>query len=142
MRSDWPVRVATWLVALVAGGLFGVAGTVMHSAVVVPTGIAGLVVPIGMLIAALACLALLVSVRTLANRSTALATALGMLAALLVLSGEGPGGSVIVAAATDGAPPLGIIWSWTLAIVVLLVVAWPDLRGVRTASRERTAVDA
>jgi len=142
MRSDWPIRVATWAGALIAGGLFGVAGTVMHSAVVVDTGIAGLVIPLGMLIGAVGSLALLVAVRILADRGTTLATGLGMLAMLLVFSGEGPGGSVVVPAPADGAPPLGIIWSWTLAIIVLLVVAWPDLRGLSVAPRERTSADA
>lgn len=143
MRSDWPIRIATWLGALLAGAVFGIAGTVMHSAAVIPLGVAGVVLPIGMLIAAVGSLALLVAVRILGDdRATVLATGLGMLAALLVFSGRGPGGSVVVPAAAEGQPPLGIIWSWTVAIVVLLVVAWPDLRGVRPASGERTAADA
>ncbi|OCG75547.1 hypothetical protein [Microbacterium sediminis] len=143
MRSDWPIRVATWLGALLAGAVFGIAGTVMHSAAVIPLGVGGVVLPVGMLIAAVGSLALLVAVRILGDdRATVLATGLGMLAALLAFSGQGPGGSVVVPAAAEGQPPLGIIWSWTVAIVVLLVVAWPDLRGVRSTSGERTAPDA
>ncbi|WP_261164439.1 histidinol dehydrogenase [Microbacterium sp. Marseille-Q6965] len=135
MRSVWPIRLLTWAGAFVAGAVYGIAGTVMHSASVIPTGLAGLIVPLGTILAAVGLLALLVAVRCLSEgRGTVLAAGLGALAMLLVFSGEGPGGSVVVPRAAPGEAPLGVIWSWVVAIVVVVVVAWPDLRGVRAGS--------
>jgi len=143
MRSVWPIRLLTWAGAFVAGGVFGVAGTIMHSAAVVQTGMAGIVIPVGLILSGVGCLALLVAVRCLADeRGSALAAGLGMLAMLLLFSGEGPGGSVVVPQVPEGEPPLGIIWSWIVAVVVTLVVAWPDLHAARPAAGRAPAADA
>lgn len=126
---QWLTKALTWLGAVVAGGVFGIAGTITHPSLVI-----GGVVPIGMLVAAVSSAGLLLAVRLLADdRGAVLAAGLGMLAALYVFSLRGPGGSVIVPQAAEGEPPFGLIWGWVLAIIVLLVVAWPDLRRLREA---------
>ncbi|MGV9768373.1 histidinol dehydrogenase [Microbacterium sp. NPDC003461] len=135
MRSVWHIRLFTWAGAFVAGAVYGIVGTVMHSAAVVPTGLAGLVVPFGTILAAVGLLALLIAVRCLSeDRVTVLAAGLGALAMVMLFSGEGPGGSIVVPQSAPGEAPLGVIWSWVVAAVVIVVVAWPDLRGIRTGS--------
>ena len=114
MQSSVPARVGTWVVALVVGTVYGLAGTIAHA---YQLGW----FPLGLVLAIVGCAALLVAVRMLTDdRWAALATGLGMLAATLVFSGRGPGGSVIV-------PQTGLATVWTLAVplLVALVVAWP-----------------
>lgn len=132
------MKALTWLGALVAGAVFGIAGTICYPSLLVFG-----VLPVGLVVSAAACLGLLLSVRLLADdRGAVIATGLGMLAALFVFSGRGPGGSVIVPQAAEGELPLGLIWGWTLAVVVLVVVAWPDLGRAREAHARRLAVEA
>lgn len=131
---QWVMKALSWLGAVLAGAIFGVAGTICYaSAVLKPAG--GLIViPLGLMLAAVACLGLLLAIRLLADdRGAVLGAGLGMLIALYVFSLQGPGGSVVVPQVAEGEAPLGMIWAWTLAIVVLLVVAWPDLRPARAA---------
>lgn len=120
MRSTLPARLGTWIVALVVGAFYGLAGTIAHAFTL------GWF-PLGLILAALGCAALLLAVRLLtADRWATLATGLGMMLATLVFSGSGPGGSVIV-------PQTGLAtaWTFTVPILVALLVAWPD--RVRTA---------
>ncbi|WP_029149212.1 hypothetical protein [Microbacterium indicum] len=122
----WAARVVSWVIALVAGAVFGAAGTITHS--ITAWGW----LPVGMLVGGLACAALLVALRLLVDgRGESLAAAVGMLGTLMLFSGEGPGGSVVVPAAADGAFPFGVVWSFVLAGIVLVVVAWPDMRRIR-----------
>lgn len=128
------VKALTWLGALIAGAVFGMAGTICYASLVVrfPLGPVEGVIPFGLVLAAVACLAILLAVRLLADdRGAVVATGLGMLGALFLFSSRGPGGSVVVPQAAEGELPLGLIWAWTLAIVIVLVAAWPDLRGIR-----------
>lgn len=109
-------RVVSWIAAALVGGVYGVAGTVAHS--LTWGGF-----PIGMVIGAIACGSLLVAVRALTHdRAATLATAVGMLGMLVVISGTGPGGSVIVPNT-----PFGQIWIYVIAGLSLLVIAWPAL---------------
>lgn len=113
-------RVGTWLVALVIGVVYGVAGTVGQAA---HWGI----VPLGLLVAVVGIGALLLAVRLLtADRWSALATGLGAMVATLVFSGRGPGGSVVVPAPEDGALSTGIVWTLAVPIIVAVIVAWPS----------------
>ncbi|MTE22873.1 histidinol dehydrogenase [Microbacterium sp. ZXX196] len=122
MRAPIPSRLVSWLLAAVAGAVFGVAGTISHP--VVAWGR----LPIGLIAGGAGCLALLVAIRLLVvDRGAVLAAGLGMLAALTVYSGEGPGGSVVVPQAAEGEFPFGVVWSVALAGIVLAVVAWPRI---------------
>lgn len=109
-------RVLSWIAAALVGVVYGAAGTIAHS-------LMWGVIPVGLIIGGIACGALLVAVRTLTHdRGAALATAIGMLGTLLIISGPGPGGSVIVPNT-----PVGQIWIYLVAGLALVVIAWPSL---------------
>jgi hypothetical protein len=115
MRSTILPRLGTWLVALAVGAVYGLAGTIAHSYML------GWF-PLGLVLAIIGCAALLAAVRLLtADRWATLAAGAGMIAATLVFSGRGPGGSVIV-------PQTAVATAWTIAvpIIVAVVVFWPD----------------
>lgn len=124
MRISWFPRVVSWLAAAIVGGVFGVAATIGHS-------VTWASVPVGLLVAAVACGAILLAVRAFTrDRWSTLAAGLGMIATVLVISGVGPGGSVVVPDT-----PLGRIWMYVVAGLVLLTVAWPSLaRPTNTVS--------
>ncbi len=116
-------RGLSWLAALLIGGVYGVAATIAHSYTLGP-------VPVGMILGAIACAALLIALRTLTgDRWAALAAGFGMMALILLISQRGPGGSVVVPNT-----PLGNIWMYVAAGIVVLVVMWPDLSKVRRLS--------
>ena len=76
------------LAAALVGGVFGVAGTIAHSVTWGP-------VPVGLVVGAIACGAILVAIRALTHdRGAALASGLGMLGMLVLISGVGPGGTL------------------------------------------------
>lgn len=125
MRSGWITRVLSWIAAALVGGVFGIAGTIAHSVTWGP-------VPTGLLVGAIACAAILVAIRALTHdRGAALAAGLGMVGMLILISGVGPGGSIVVQDSLSGQ-----IWIYVVAGLVLLVVAWPSLSRlpVRTAT--------
>ncbi|MFS0893221.1 histidinol dehydrogenase [Microbacterium sp. 179-I 3D3 NHS] len=116
MRVSWWSRVLSWVAAALVGGVYGVAGTIGHSLMWGP-------IPVGLIVGGIACAAILVAVRALTHdRGAAVAAGLGMLGMLVLISGVGPGGSVVV---QDALP--GRIWTYLVAGLVLLVVAWPSL---------------
>ncbi len=121
MRSSMLVRLGTWLVALVVGAVYGLAGTIAHSYTL------GWF-PLGLVLAIIGCAALLAAVRLLTgDRWAALATGAGMVVATFVFSGRGPGGSVIVPQTT-----LGTVWTYAVPILVVVAVVWPDrIRAAR-----------
>lgn len=115
-KTSWPARIATWLTALVMGIVFGAAGTAVHAVTWGP-------VPVGMMLSAVAIAGILIALRLLlTDRWVVLIAGLGMLLVVLLLSGEGPGGSVVVPDTL-----LGRIWGYVVAGILLLVVAWPDV---------------
>ncbi|TCJ27917.1 histidinol dehydrogenase [Microbacterium sp. PI-1] len=119
MRVSWLSRVLSWVAAALVGGVYGVAGTIAHSVMWGP-------VPIGLIVAAIACAAILVAVRALTHdRAAAVAAGLGMIGMLVLISGVGPGGSVVVPDSLSGQ-----IWTYVVAGIVLLVVAWPSFARV------------
>ena len=121
-------RGLSWLAALLIGGVYGVAATIAHSYTLGP-------VPVGMILGAIACAALLIALRTLTgDRWAALAAGFGMMALILLISQRGPGGSVVVPNT-----PLGNIWMYVAAGIVVLVVMWPDLSRVRRLSASAAA---
>lgn len=115
MRGKWLSRVLSWVAAALVGGVYGVAGTIAHSVMWGP-------IPIGLIVAAVACAAILIAVRALTHdRGAAVAASLGMLAMIVLISGVGPGGSVVVQDTLAGR-----IWTYLAAGIVLLVIAWPS----------------
>ncbi|MCE0508361.1 MULTISPECIES: histidinol dehydrogenase [Microbacterium] len=119
MRVSWLSRVLSWVAAALVGGVYGVAGTIAHSVMWGP-------IPIGLIVAAIACAAILVAVRALTrDRGAAVAAGLGMIGMLVLISGVGPGGSVVVPDSLSGQ-----IWTYVVAGIVLLVVAWPSFSRV------------
>lgn len=113
---SWFSRALSWVAAAVVGGVFGVAGTIGHS-------LWWGVVPIGLLVGTVACGGILIAIRALTrDRGATLFAGLGMVGMLLLISGVGPGGSVVVPDT-----PAGRIWTYLVAGLVLLTVAWPLL---------------
>src|SRR6476660_9906671 len=109
------VRLGTWLVALIVGAVYGLAGTIAHSFTL------GWF-PLGLVLAIIGSAALLAAVRLLtADRWAALATGLGMIIATLVFSCRGPGRSVIVPQTE-----LAVIWTGSVPVLVVLDAAWPN----------------
>lgn len=116
MRVSWWSRVLSWVASALVGGVYGIAGTIGHSLMWGP-------IPVGLVVGAIACAAILVAIRALTHdRGAAVAAGLGMLGMLMLISGVGPGGSVVVADSLTGR-----IWTYLIAGVVLLVIAWPSL---------------
>ena len=120
MRSSVPARIGSWIIALLVGLVYGVAGTVAHAYEI------GWF-PLGLILAVVGSAALLLAVRLLtSDRWATLATGAGMMISTLVFSGSGPGGSVVVPQTG-----LAVFWTFAVPILVALAVAWPD--RVRTA---------
>jgi len=113
-------RFGTWVVAFIVGAVYGVAGTVAQAYML------GWF-PLGLVLATIGVTALLVAVRLLtSDRWAALAAGLGVMIATLVFSGTGPGGSVVVPQAADGAFNPGIVWTIIVPLVATIVIAWPE----------------
>jgi hypothetical protein len=128
VRIGWISRVLSWIAAALVGGVFGVAGTIGHSLMWGP-------VPVGLIVGAVACGAILVAIRSLTHdRGATLAAGLGMVGMVVLISGVGPGGSVVVQDTLSGR-----IWIYLVAGLVLLAVAWPSLSRMQiqtTAAHE------
>ena len=128
MRIGWISRVFSWIAAALVGGVFGVAGTIGHSLMWGP-------LPVGLVVGAIACGSILVAIRALTHdRGATLAAGLGMVGMLVLISGVGPGGSVVVEDTLSGR-----IWIYLVAGLVLLAVAWPRLPQ---SSRSAAATEA
>lgn len=129
-------RALTWLVSAVIGVVYGTAATVAHAYAVG-------VFPLGLVFAVVGTGALLVAFRALTgDRWTALAGGLGVVLATWVFSNVGPGGSAIVAAASDATQWIPIAWTIAVPVLVMLVVAWPDLSRMRAAEEPRGVSEA
>ncbi|UNK69802.1 histidinol dehydrogenase [Microbacterium sp. H1-D42] len=117
-------RGLSWLAAALVGAVYGIAATIAHSFMLGP-------VPVGLIVGAIGCAALLIALRALTgDRWAALAAGLGMMVLILVISQRGPGGSIVVPDT-----PLGNIWMYVASGIVLLVVAWPDMARLRALSQ-------
>lgn len=112
----------------VVGVVYGAAGTIAHA-------FQWMSLPIGLVLAIVGSAALLVAVRALtADRWAALATGLGMMVSVLLFTGTGPGGSVIVPSGdldAIGGVNLGSVWTVSVPILVAIVVAWPEHARLR-----------
>ncbi len=131
MRPSVPARIGSWIIALLVGLVYGVAGTVAHAYAI------GWF-PLGLILAVIGSAALLVAVRLLtSDRWATLAVAIGLMTATLVFSGAGPGGSVVVPQAPEGEFNAGIVWTILVPIISALVIAWPDMRSRADAASEQ-----
>src|SRR5690606_22472939 len=91
-------------------------------------------VPVGLIVSSITCLALLVAIRALTrDRLSGVVAGAGMLGMVVLLSGVGPGGSVVV---PDTA--LGQIWLVIVAGAVALVAAWPNVARFAPAATATT----
>jgi hypothetical protein len=129
----WLTKVLSWLAAFVVGGVFGIAGTIAHSLTWGP-------IPVGLIVGAIACGAILVAIRALTHdRGATLAAGIGMVGMLMLISGVGPGGSVVVQDTVAGR-----IWIYLVSGLVLLAVAWPSLnrRPAPPAPRSVSSTEA
>lgn len=124
-------RVLSWVAAALVGGVYGIAGTIGHSLMWGP-------IPVGIIVGTIACAAILIAVRALTHdRGAAVAAGLGMIGMLVLISGPGPGGSVVVADSLAGR-----IWTYLVAGIVLLVVAWPSLSRLPARTEAPAAEEA
>lgn len=120
-------RTAALAVALVVGAVYGTAATVAHSYAI------GWF-PLGLILATVGCAALLVALRLMTgDRWMALAGGLGILLVAFLFSNTGPGGSAIVAPQSQATEWIAVAWTLIVPAMLALVVAWPDLSGVRGA---------
>ncbi|WP_144710719.1 PIG-L deacetylase family protein [Curtobacterium pusillum] len=110
--------VVALLLGLVAGGL----GTVTHQQTLGAF-------PVGMVLTTLIVVGLTVGLRLLyRSRAMVAAVGIGIIVATQVLSSVGGQSSPLVLANTAG-----YVWTFGPAVIAALVLAWPDLSGVRAA---------
>ena len=123
-RPTVATRLVTTLVALAAGVLFAVLGTVAHQSTV---QLGSLSVPIGLVLSLVSSVALLVGLRLVVHdRLVVLAAALGLLGTVFLLSLRSTGGSVLVPAGVAGT-----VWTMAPALVAAVVIAWPRIPARR-----------
>jgi len=129
---------AAKVIACALAGLIGIAlggiGTVNHQ-LVLSVGDARL--PSGVTVALVLVAALMMGLRLVfVSRVVALAAGLGILLAVALLTVGGPGGSVLVPA-----NPAGYVWSYGAAMVVALVLVWPNLSALASRNPSRVPRD-
>lgn len=122
-------RILGWLVAAVIGAVYGAAATIAHAFAIG-------VFPLGLVLATIGTGALLMALRQLTgDRWYALAGGLGLLLAMVLFTGTGPGGSVVVAAPTPETEWIPLAWTFLAPILVALVIAWPDVSRLSPARK-------
>ncbi|QEV99632.1 histidinol dehydrogenase [Microbacterium caowuchunii] len=120
-------RLAAWAIALVVGLVYGAAGSLAHASFLG-------VVPVGLILGVIGAGALVIALRLLTgDRWAALAGGGGIMLATYFFSLPSPGGSVLFTVANEG---LALTWMASAPVLTALVVAWPDLSGVRRARSE------
>lgn len=116
------MRAISIVLQFALGFVYGAVATFGHQATLT---IAGATIPWGVIAATAGVLGLLISVRVATpGRTGAFVVALGLVAAVAMLSFPGPGGSVIIPGGI-----IGLMWTFTPTIVAILVVAWPEVRA-------------
>lgn len=112
---------STWVAsifALVCGVVLGLLFTIAHRASI---SIAGLDVPIGIVLGLVAVTAFLTGLRLMWDgRLPALGAAIGIVGTEILLSAQSDGGSVLIADGTVGA-----VWLVAPSIIAAIVLAWP-----------------
>lgn len=121
-------RVTAVVVALVLGLVAGGLGTVTHQQTFRLGSWAA--APIGLVLTTLIVLGLTVGIRLLyRSRAMVAAVGIGVIVATQVLVSVGGQSSPLVLANTAG-----YVWTFGPAVIAALVLAWPDLSGVRAAA--------
>lgn len=115
MTTPLPARIGMLTIAALVGAVYGVVGTVGHG-----SQLLGL--PLGLVLALIGAAALLLAIRLLVGRWPAVAAGAGMTVAIVVFSGEGPGGSVIAPAGA-----LATVWTIACPLIAVLIVLWPEM---------------
>lgn len=116
-------KVAAVAVSLVLGLVTGGLGTVTHQQTI---GAAAF--PIGLVVTTLIVIGLTVGIRLLfRSRAMVAAIGIGILVATQVLVSVGGQGSPLVLANAAG-----YVWTFAPAVIAALVLAWPDLSGLRS----------
>ncbi|MGN8050696.1 PIG-L family deacetylase [Curtobacterium sp. 22159] len=118
-----PSRVTAVVVALLLGLVAGGLGTVTHQQTLGAF-------PIGIVLTTLIVVGLTVGIRLLyRSRAMVAAVGIGVIAATQILSSVGGQSSPLVLANTAG-----YVWTFGPAVVAALVLAWPDLSGLRSGA--------
>ncbi|MDR6170759.1 PIG-L family deacetylase [Curtobacterium sp. SORGH_AS_0776] len=120
-------KVTAVVVALVLGLVAGGLGTVTHQQTLGAF-------PVGIVLTSLVVIGLTVGIRLLyRSRAMVAAVGIGIIAATQVLSSVGGQSSPLVLANAAG-----YVWTFGPAAVTALVLAWPDLSGIRASAAERS----
>ncbi|OII26164.1 PIG-L family deacetylase [Curtobacterium sp. MCBA15_013] len=120
-------KVTAVVVALVLGLVAGGLGTVTHQQT-----LGGF--PVGVVLTSLIVIGLTVGIRLLyRSRAMVAAVGIGIIAATQVLSSVGGQSSPLVLANVAG-----YVWTFGPAAVTALVLAWPDLSGIRASAAGRS----
>ena len=113
-------RLGTGLLALLAGVMFAMLGTMAHQ---VTLDIGAVHLPVGVAVAVVTASALIVGLRLLlGDRLIAGMAATGLLVTTFLLSLRGVGGSVLIPESLAGS-----VWTLAPAFVAALVLAWPKI---------------
>ncbi|MCC8906923.1 PIG-L family deacetylase [Curtobacterium sp. NPDC087082] len=120
-------KVTAVVVALVLGLVAGGLGTVTHQQTLGAF-------PVGIVLTSLIVIGLTVGIRLLyRSRAMVAAVGIGIIAATQVLSSVGGQSSPLVLANVAG-----YVWTFGPAAVTALVLAWPDLSGIRASAAGRS----
>lgn len=120
-------KVTAVVVALVLGLVAGGLGTVTHQQTLGSF-------PVGIVLTSLIVIGLTVGIRLLyRSRAMVAAVGIGIIAATQVLSSVGGQSSPLVLANVAG-----YVWTFGPAAVTALVLAWPDLSGIRASAAGRS----
>ncbi|WP_292812608.1 histidinol dehydrogenase [Microbacterium sp.] len=122
MKTSLGARIGMLVLAAFAGAVYGVVGTVAHASTLVA-------LPIGLVLGIIGAGALLLAIRLLSDRWAAIAAGAGMTIAIVLFSGEGPGGSVIAPAGLAAT-----IWTITVPLIAVAIAMWPQIPEPRAAS--------
>jgi len=126
------VKIGVGILVLAFGGIVGALMTAVHQSSAM---VGDIVVPWGLILSVLAMVAYIVGLRVLTgSRVLAILATVGIMGATAYLASPTVGGSVIVPANIAG-----VIWTFLPAVVIAIVVAWPNMSRLRaiTADAQR-----
>ena len=126
------VKIGVGFLVLAFGAIVGALMTAVHQS---SATLAGVAVPWGLILGVLAMVAYIVGLRVLTgSRILAILATVGIMGATAYLASPTVGGSIIVPANIAG-----VIWTFLPAVVIAIVVAWPNMGRLRaiTADAQR-----